>query len=207
MRKWQTAIVQSVKQEKSKHVHIDIGGPEPTNLHFHVTSKDVAEAIIAKLETSRALANPPRASESRDELERSYSAQKAVHFDAAAPEIIPPREPSDDEAEEPQEEVQQYAEAAEGESAIVLYDFTADGEDELSAQEGESLLVLERDSDEWWKCRNAAGDEGVVPASYVEVSPAPCFWCLLLTYRLDSSWVFLAPVLALPKQHQIMKKI
>ena len=52
----------------------------------------------------------------------------------------------------------------------MLYDFTADGEDELTVREGETLMVLERDGDEWWKCRNQDGLVGVVPASYVEVS-------------------------------------
>jgi len=57
-----------------------------------------------------------------------------------------------------------------GESfATALYDFTADGEDELSVTEGERLIVLEKDGDEWWKCRNTKGAEGVVPASYLEV--------------------------------------
>ena len=57
-----------------------------------------------------------------------------------------------------------------GESfATALYDFTADGEDELSVMEGERLTVLEKDGDEWWKCRNTKGAEGVVPASYLEV--------------------------------------
>lgn len=82
-----------------------------------------------------------------------------MHFDASEPEIIPPREPSDDGAEE----------LPEGEAAVALYDFAADGEDELSVAEGETLFVLERDSDEWWKCRNSSGGEGVVPASYIEV--------------------------------------
>jgi len=31
------------------------------------------------------------------------------------------------------------------------------------------LWVIEKDGDEWWKCRNMNGSEGVVPASYVEV--------------------------------------
>ncbi|KAI0921699.1 hypothetical protein AcV7_008117 [Taiwanofungus camphoratus] len=170
--KWQTADIQTVKLEKSKHIHIDMGGSEPVNLHFHGGSKDVAEAIVAKLGSSRLLSAPPRASVSaEEELERPRSsAQKAVHFDAAEPEIIPPREPSDDEEEEEiHDTATEPAGAEEGEAAVVLYDFTADGEDELSVQEGENLLVLERDSDEWWRCRNVAGSEGVVPASYVEL--------------------------------------
>ncbi|CCM04044.1 uncharacterized protein FIBRA_06203 [Fibroporia radiculosa] len=182
VQKWQTSDIQNVRLEKSKHVHIDIGGSEPINLHFHAGAKDVAEAIMAKLESSRSLSDPgliaPAAMTQVDEpVPRRNSPQKAVHFDSAEPEIIPPREAED---EEPEEEAE-----PEGEAAVALYDFSADGEDELTVQEGEPLLVLERDGDEWWKCRNAAGGEGVVPASYVEVRP----YCIISSSQLNfCSW-------------------
>jgi len=54
--------------------------------------------------------------------------------------------------------------------ATVLYDFHADGHDELTVNEGDQLTILLRDGDDWWKCRNAHGVEGVVPASYLEVT-------------------------------------
>ena len=63
----------------------------------------------------------------------------------------------------------QHPPEVDGDRAVVLYDFTADGDDELTVGEGDTLLVLERDGDEWWKCKNQHGIEGVVPASYVEV--------------------------------------
>src|SRR5205085_1608639 len=56
-----------------------------------------------------------------------------------------------------------------GEVATALYDFDADGNDELSVKESERLIVLERDGNGWWKCRNKNGVEGFVPASYVGV--------------------------------------
>lgn len=50
-----------------------------------------------------------------------------------------------------------------------MYDFEADGEDGLTVKEGEKLTVLDKEeSDDWWKCRNSKGKEGVVPASYLE---------------------------------------
>lgn len=55
-----------------------------------------------------------------------------------------------------------------GEPAVALYDFAADQDDEMSVVAGEHLVVIEQD-EEWWKCRNIHGQEGVVPASYVEV--------------------------------------
>ncbi len=182
VRKWQTSDIQSVKLEKSKHVHIEVGGADAASLHYHAGSKDTAEEILAKLESSRAIANggvpatngtasPPPAEEPPIERPRS-SAQKSVHFAQDEPEEIP-AEPYEEEHEEeppynaPEED---HAASSDGAGAVALYDFTADGEDELSVHEGEGLVVLERDSEEWWKVRNARGEEGVVPASYVEVS-------------------------------------
>lgn len=94
--------------------------------------------------------------------ERPRSAAKSVHFDAA-PSIIPDPEDTDEEPE------RRGSREYDSDAAVVLYDFTADGDDELTVTEGEDLVVLEKDSDDWWKVRNSKGREGVVPASYVEV--------------------------------------
>ena len=58
---------------------------------------------------------------------------------------------------------------ADGLKALALYDFQAQGDDELTVMKGDALWVIEQDDDEWWRCRNTKGDEGVVPASYIEV--------------------------------------
>lgn len=120
---------------------------------------------MRKLETSKQLSAPPP--ETLEEPiappERPRSAAKTVHFDAA-PAIIP--DPDDTDDEEPERRSSQDYDPN---AAVVLYDFTADGDDELSVAEGEDLIVLENDSDDWWKVRNSKGQEGVVPASYVEV--------------------------------------
>lgn len=53
---------------------------------------------------------------------------------------------------------------------FALHTFTAENDDELSFQHGEFLTVLERDEqfgDGWWKGRNARGEEGLFPASYI----------------------------------------
>jgi hypothetical protein len=120
---------------------------------------------VQKLETSKQLSAPPpeRLEEPTAPPERPRSAAKSVHFDAA-PAIIPDRD--DTEEEEPE---QRGSQEYDPNAAVVLYDFTADGEDELTVAEGEDLIVLERDSDDWWKVKNSKEQEGVVPASYVEV--------------------------------------
>jgi hypothetical protein len=153
-----------VDKDKPKHVLVSIGGPSPASLHFNAGSKDTADAIVRKLETSKQMSAPPETLEEPvASPERPRSAAKTVHFDNA-PAIIP--DPEESEEEEPEPEVpQEYDPNA----AVVLYDFTADGDDELTVAEGEDLIALETDSDDWWKVRNSEGREGVVPASYVEV--------------------------------------
>ena len=120
---------------------------------------------MKKLETSKQLSAPPPEGLEEPTVppERPRSAAKSVHFEAA-PAIIP--DPDDTDEEEPERGGSQDYDPN---AAVVLYDFTADGDDELTVAEGEDLIVLERDSDDWWKVRNSEGREGVVPASSVEV--------------------------------------
>lgn len=191
VQKWQVIDIEDTSIDKSKHVHIEVSGPAPISLHFNAGSKDTAEAIIAKLSSSRALSAVPRPSVSS---QREVSPQPnmtpskskngvSVHFDSTSPTIIP-RSPSEEGYPEPEAEIEPEEEEAvadysapaeEGEIAEAVYDFDAAGEDELSVKEGERLVVLERDGDEWWKCRNSEGVEGVVPASYLEVCYFFCF--------------------------------
>ena len=51
---------------------------------------------------------------------------------------------------------------------VALYDFEAQGDDELSVSENDQLVLVEKENDEWWKVQNASGAMGVVPAAYVE---------------------------------------
>lgn len=175
VQKWQTSDVTQVSIEKSKHVHITIGGANPISLHFSTGSRDIADAIEEKMRSSKELsseaAEPDDEELSTDMPPSRDAPPKAVHF-SAAPNIIPDPE-SEEEEEEPDAPARSApprAAPSRGEDGVALYDFTADGDDELSVREGDKLIVLERDNDDWWKCTNAKGQEGVVPASYVEVS-------------------------------------
>lgn len=60
--------------------------------------------------------------------------------------------------------------SSDGKKATAAYDFTAAGADEISMVEGEDLWVLDDSSDDWWRVRNARGEEGEVPATYVELA-------------------------------------
>lgn len=126
--------------------------------------------------TPRALTTPPPDSEPEEEPEVVRESPKpkkngiGVHFATSPPSIISPREPSEDGEVEEYQHTNGHAKVDDGQEWVtVLYDFAADGADELTVHEGDRLVVLERDGDEWWKVRNTEGQEGVVPASYVEL--------------------------------------
>ncbi|KAJ4325107.1 cytoskeletal protein binding protein, partial [Neodidymelliopsis sp. IMI 364377] len=55
---------------------------------------------------------------------------------------------------------------------VMLFDFMAQGDDEVTVGLGDDILVLDDSaSDEWWKVRRLKnGKEGVVPANYVEIT-------------------------------------
>jgi hypothetical protein len=54
----------------------------------------------------------------------------------------------------------------------VLYDFMAQGDDEVTVGVGDEVIVLDdKESQEWWKVRRMKnGKEGVVPSSYIEIT-------------------------------------
>ena len=119
---------------------------------LHCGTADAASAILAKLESSKAAAGEAlemaeaEAAVSDEEPE----APKAVRFAETTP-----------------------AAANSAGLAQVLYDFDAQGEDELGVQENEQVTVLDKENDEWWLVRNTAGHEGVVPAQYIQLGEAP----------------------------------
>lgn len=51
----------------------------------------------------------------------------------------------------------------------MLYDFDAQGDDELNVKENDTVTIVDRTDDEWWLVRNSRGQEGVVPAQYVQI--------------------------------------
>lgn len=54
----------------------------------------------------------------------------------------------------------------------MLYDFMAQGEDEVTVADGDEVIVLDdTKSEDWWQVRRVKnGKEGVVPSSYVEIT-------------------------------------
>jgi hypothetical protein len=154
-----------VTSDKAKHVDIQVtSGSDVTTLRFVANSRDVSDAIIEKVESSRLVATAGSSTSVADvpdpvntEAKKSHRNGASVRF-AKSPDSVILNPENEDE------------EGPDGEQASALYDFQAQASDELSVKEGETLIVVNREeSEEWWKCRNMKGEEGVVPSSYVEV--------------------------------------
>uniref|UniRef100_A0AC35TYH8 SH3 domain-containing protein n=1 Tax=Rhabditophanes sp. KR3021 TaxID=114890 RepID=A0AC35TYH8_9BILA len=59
---------------------------------------------------------------------------------------------------------------AEYELAAVLYDYTAQYDDELTVKEGITLKIIEFCSDEWVRCQNPFTDEvGIIPVAFLQI--------------------------------------
>ncbi|KAF5093709.1 hypothetical protein D0Z00_003917 [Geotrichum galactomycetum] len=52
----------------------------------------------------------------------------------------------------------------------VLYDFEAQGDDEVSVKEGETIYIInDEESPEWWMVKTGSGKQGVIPSTYIEL--------------------------------------
>lgn len=134
-------------------------------LLVHCGSSDNARAILAKLETSKeaageALETIEAETAASDSEEEAAPEPKAVRWapepSAASPAAVSPA-------------VATRNGSSGGEKAVVLYDFDAQGDDELTVKENDSITLVDRSDDEWWLVRNSRGQEGVVPAQYVQI--------------------------------------
>ncbi|KAB0358477.1 hypothetical protein FD754_002633, partial [Muntiacus muntjak] len=76
----------------------------------------------------------------------------------------------DEETEEEEEEKQEgesYPEATSGEY-IALGDFMAQQVGDLTFKKGEILCIIKKNSDGWWMAKNAKGNKGLIPKTYLE---------------------------------------
>jgi len=169
VRQWPTTSIHQLEAEKAKHISFEVNG---SSLHFNAGSQSTAEAIRAKLQASKAASAPspptsppataPAMSPSPEPIPTpALKQKKSVNFAQEPPEVITSRES--------EEYDESGGEEFEGITGTVLYDFAAEGEDELAVAEGETVTVVDQGNEDWWKVRNAQGIEGVVPALYVKV--------------------------------------
>ena len=60
-------------------------------------------------------------------------------------------------------------------SAVALYPYTKENDDEISFKEGETLDIIEYTGKDWWLACNNIGETGKVPSNYlVKVSGGKC---------------------------------
>ncbi|CED82923.1 Src homology-3 domain [Phaffia rhodozyma] len=154
-----SAVTSVTHDHKDLSLHIT-GLAAPLN--FHSSSRDETDEIVSKLRTSKDLSGgafsavdepiigaPP----TLPQLTTSTSTKNVRWASSPITESHP-------------------AENSDAAAAVALYDFEAQGEDELNLTEGENLVILDQSAEDWWKVRNERGEEGVVPAQYVEVGSA-----------------------------------
>ncbi|XP_077629570.1 nephrocystin-1 isoform X2 [Crocuta crocuta] len=76
----------------------------------------------------------------------------------------------EEEAEEEEEEKQEHGsqQQATRKEYIAVGDFTAQQAGDLTFKKGEILLIMEKKPDGWWIAKNAKGNKGLIPRTYVE---------------------------------------
>lgn len=127
----------------TKNVHIEIIGGHPIVFDFQAASKSEAKAILVKITDSRTAA--------------------AKYEDSQRPPS-PPREIS-----VPQDEAKPHSPNCEPKWGIVLFNFDADGGNELSVREHDQVLITDYvSSDEWWNVEYSDQRSGIVPSSYLQ---------------------------------------
>lgn len=188
--------VLSVSQPSSKNLSLSLSTlAEP--LQFHCGSSDTARAILTKLEQSKAAAGEalellneeaqPASSEDEAEAEPEPEPEPQ-HERAPQPAFTPlppPSHPSrtisatsnNSEPKGVRFAEPEPAQQAVEEAATVLYDFDAAGDDELTVKENDTVTIVDKENDEWWLVKDPRGQQGVVPAAYLQLNdgsvPAP----------------------------------
>ncbi|KAI8073889.1 hypothetical protein BC940DRAFT_289441 [Gongronella butleri] len=143
---------------KVLHIEIDQGR---VVLDLQASSKSEAKAIINKISESR------------------QAAQRAgTHVNASSPAMMTPTTPissmsapSPAIAQPPMPAASPAANANANAArwAISLYDFEAQGGDEVAVQENEQVLVTDADRDDgWWHVETTDGRAGIVPSAYIQ---------------------------------------
>ena len=156
-------------------------------------SKKMPTTLGINLATGKIMIAPEK---SRDGPQQEWTAEKLTHYSIEGKhvfmELIRPSKSADfhagarDTAQEivgalgelagasRAEGLREVLEAAESGSGQrkgqVLYDFMAQGDDEVTVAVGDEVIVIDdTKSDDWWMVRRLKnGKEGVVPSSYVE---------------------------------------
>ncbi|PLW16874.1 hypothetical protein PCANC_09449 [Puccinia coronata f. sp. avenae] len=160
VQKYTMSSVSITKTEKGKHLILQCGSDER---HFQVSEKDLDEIVLRIQRFQQHLPNAPA---SPPKPKSNVGAPALL-----SPAIRPPSAMANPDKPSGVNGRKVSFAAPLGKPATALYDFEAQGDDELTVEEGDRLFVLDDTSDDdWWKCAmQSDGKEGVVPASYIEL--------------------------------------
>lgn len=127
----------------TKNVHIEITSNQPIVFDFQAASKSEAKGILVKITDSR------NASAKFEDKRMSASPARAASVD---PVESTPQSPN-----------------CEPKWGIVLFNFEADGGNELSVREHDQVLITDYvSSEEWWHVELSDQRSGIVPSSYLQ---------------------------------------
>ncbi|XP_066233643.1 nephrocystin-1 isoform X3 [Saccopteryx leptura] len=116
-------------------------------------------------------------SENRTEIEALTKREEDDDFDEEDEEDDDDKEESeesDGEEEEMEKEQKQERESQQqmtSKEYAAVGDFTAQQAGDLTFKKGEILLIIEKTPDGWWMAKNAKGNKGLVPRTYLEPCP------------------------------------
>ncbi|CAG8704641.1 3627_t:CDS:2, partial [Ambispora leptoticha] len=173
---WNISDVESVKYEK-KNVTITFGGAKQATFNFQVSNKSDAEAIYRQyvectaslelptvnIDTSSMKSPRPTSTHDNQDNEETESQADAEENDVEEVNV------EEVNVEEVNVEEVNEMELPSPKLGIALYDFDAQGDDEISIREGDDLWIIDDvSSNEWWKCRKG-DEEGMVPSSYIDI--------------------------------------
>ncbi|XP_032266343.1 nephrocystin-1 isoform X2 [Phoca vitulina] len=77
-------------------------------------------------------------------------------------------EETEEEEEEEEKQENESHHQATSKEYIAIGDFTAQQAGDLTFKQGEILLIIEKKPDGWWIAKNAKGNKGLIPRTYVE---------------------------------------
>ncbi|CAG8721041.1 9770_t:CDS:10, partial [Cetraspora pellucida] len=158
---WNISDVESVKYEK-KNVTITFGGAKSATFNFQVSNKNDAEAIYRQYVECTASLELPTVNVDTSSMKSPRPTSAHDNQDTEETE-------SQADAEENDVEEVNEMEFPPPKVGIALYDFDAQGDDEISIREGDKVWVVDDvSSNEWWRCRKG-DEEGMVPSSYINI--------------------------------------
>ena len=99
-----------------------------------------------------------------------HSNWQAAHQKAATPEPEPEPEPEvqhEEPAEAEQPQGEHASESTGGFSAVALFDYQANGEDEITFDPEELVTDIEETAEGWWT-GTARGHRGLFPSNFVK---------------------------------------